>query len=63
MDLPRLIVLRIWAGPARFRAVARELESPRSHCFTDPNALLAYLRDAPAQPDEAPPPICVPPAT
>lgn len=49
MDLPRLIVLRIWAKPSRFRAVARELEPERTRLFTDPLELLTFLRgDAPA---------------
>jgi len=43
MDLPRLIVLRIWTDPARFRAVARELETECSRSFSDPIELLAYL--------------------
>lgn len=43
MELPRLIVLRIWAGPARFRAVARELDSNQTRWFADPAELLHYL--------------------
>jgi len=61
MDLPRLIVLRIWADPAHFRAVAREPESGQTHSFSDPVALLAYLR-APAASTGPTPPKLVPPA-
>jgi hypothetical protein len=44
MDLPRLIVLRIWIGPARFRVVARELGSGKTRSFADAGTLLDYLR-------------------
>ncbi len=44
MELPRLLVLRIWNEPERFRALVRDLEPDSTHLFTDPEALFAYLR-------------------
>jgi hypothetical protein len=61
MDLPRLIVLRIWADSSRFRAVVRELEPEQTHCFTDPIELLAFLRRVSDEPNAALPPTCLPP--
>ncbi len=51
MDLPRLLVLRIWNGPERFRAVVRELEPARTRLFNDLGGLCAFLHDGGA--DEA----------
>jgi hypothetical protein len=63
MDLPRLIVLRIWADPARFRAVARELETGRTRSFTNPIDLLSYLCGECSQANALLPPPGGPPAT
>lgn len=63
MELPRLIVLRIWTDRLRFRAVARELETERTRSFTDPIELLAYLRGDGGQSEGTPAPANPPPAT
>lgn len=48
MKLPRLLVLRIWNEPERYRAVVRELEPDRTRVFGDPDALIAFLREGTA---------------
>src|SRR5262245_16852353 len=58
MDLPRLLVLRIWGGAARFRALVRELDVAPTRPFDDPLDLLRYLdgdspRRLPASPCES----------
>lgn len=62
MDMPRLLVLRLWISPALFRAVVRELEPERMHQFTDAQSLVEFLlgdagwngRPGPARPATVP---------
>jgi hypothetical protein len=50
MDVPRLVVLRLWLAPGHFRAVVRELGPEQTSQFDDPQALLRYLV---TRPDDA----------
>ena len=44
MDTPRLLVLRIWDEPKKFRAVVREFDPERTHLFADLGQLVTFLR-------------------
>jgi hypothetical protein len=48
MDIPRLLVMRIWTSPARFRAVVREVETGHIEYFADPDALLGFMLREPS---------------
>lgn len=52
MDVPRIVVLRLWLEPGQFRAMVRELGPERTRQFHDPQALLRYLIAPPDRPPE-----------